>query len=194
MKRIIKIGIFGIILLFIGIISAAILFLPIKPLAIENMNNTYQGVIITTTTQKDTYDAGEMIPISAELKNTNQNITFFNLIGQRYIDTKELYSKLHVTIYDENYTRIWHYDIPGKYERTQPATYNISIPALSTIYFTDFISWNQTAKDITASINGTILYQPNKQVPPGVYIIIVKVPITASPNFIFGSSKRIEIQ
>jgi len=201
MKRALKIGIFLIIIMFVGIVSAAIILLQVKPLTIENMEDTYQGLIIKTTTQKDIYEIGENITISAELTNTNTNMTIFNFAGYKYPDTGEVYTKLYVEIYDENYTKVWHFDIPGKYEIMdyESNAYNITVPGLSTVYFTDFISWNQTA-DMTMGVwdediqNHTMKYEINKQVPPGIYNIVVKVPISFNTDFTFGDTKKIDIQ
>ena len=202
MKKTLKIGIFAIIVVFVGIVSAAILLQVKKPLTLENMNDTYQGVIIKTVTQKNIYEIGEPISISAELSNTNTNDTVFYLWGYTYPDTGEFYTKLHVEIYDEDYTKVWYFEIPGKYEIMSFGSnpYNITVPGLSTVYFTDIVSWNQTAKNIGMGVwdedlqEHIMKYDFNKQVPPGIYYIMVKVPLDFDTDFTFGSMKKIIIQ
>jgi len=195
MKRTLKIGLVVAIILCVAVVSGAILLLQIRPQTVEHMSDTYQGVTIQALTNKDSYATGEPINISALLTNTNNNLTSFRLYGYEYKDTHEIYAKLHVSIYDVNYTLVWSHDDPGKAEffMFNAVPYEITIPALGTQNFDNFISWNQTANGFGVPLYNTTRYYTNQQVPAGTYYVVVKVPVNIGMDFTFGSSKTIII-
>lgn len=88
-----------------------------------------------------------------------------------------------------------------KYEA---CSFIIDLNASSTRFFESVITWNQTAKNIFASYvvgNQCLIYEHNKQVPAGEYIISVTVPLdmphyfgSVFKDYYFGASATIIIE
>ena len=201
MKRIVKIGIVIVAIVCVSVVTAVVMLNVKQPLSLINMESTFEGIYVEVITDKDVYSAGENVKIGVILKNKNTNDTTLYCSGWKNETTGEFLSYFHVSVYTDFYEKIWDFGNPGKYDvGWWPAQYNITINGSSNITFTNICNWNQTAKNIWLKMDDKV-YEPNKQVPSGTYIVVVTVPIQRSHYFEppyayapFGNSKMIVIE
>jgi len=240
MKRTLKIGAVISIISITSIIVAGVVLNEKKiPLKVVFTEPTFEGLKIDVSTDKDVYAIGEKIEINVSLTNTNNYDMALSCYGWMDSDNDELYSLFDVTIYDENYTKIWYRAMPDKnelnmkktqnhsssdenvtyrvvvnknsiknnqddarlnYPRYYPTSYTLNLNASSKTTYNNITTWNQTAKNIRVKVDNVTLYDFNKQVPPGTYIISITVPLNMQytsvegyKEFYFGNSKTITI-
>jgi DNA-binding transcriptional ArsR family regulator len=182
---------------FISMVGVSILLNTMTPYEIEHATSEFEGIRIEASTDKNIYLIGEDVQISFQLINTNNNESILYYFGYK------------ISIYDENYTKIW--DSSSTVEKDNDLDHGIIINqsthtinpnimmfnASETITFNNICAWNQTAQDMWTSI-----YHHNQQIPPGIYNVIVEITIDISkyyegppyPYIPFSDSKKIIIE
>ncbi len=203
MRKTIKLGIIVAAIIIISVIvTATILMQPQKePLLTKNLETNvdlFDDVYFGISTDKESYDTGEEVTMTAVLSNTGSNDTTIYCGGLRNFTTGEKETKFIFYVYNENYRKIWEEpsystdDISPEEHMRRSNNYNITINASSSHECSHV--WNQTYG----------AYSPPDEygtpVPPGKYIIVAELWVSwwhyygdVYPSRHFGNQKTITI-